>query len=73
MFEDGANLFKRDTRKPLHELGYLRAILQVLKQRSNRHTRATKYPRPTDALRVPFNSGAGRLINHKINGSTDTF
>jgi len=27
MFEDGANLFERDAGKPLHELGYLRAIL----------------------------------------------
>jgi len=73
MFEDSANLFNRDAGKPLHELGYLRAILQVLKQCSNRHTRATKYPRTTDTLRVPFNSRASRPVNHKANSSTDTF
>ncbi len=55
MFEDGANLFKRDAGKPLNELGYLRAIFQVLKQRSKGHTRATKYSRATNAVRIPFN------------------
>jgi hypothetical protein len=65
MFEDSANLFKRDAGEPLHELGYLCAILQVLKQRGNRHTRAPEYPGTTDALRVPFNGSASRPIDHK--------
>jgi len=73
MFEDGANLFERDAGKPLHELGYLRAILKVLKQRSNGHTRATKYPRATDALRIPLNGCTSRPIYHKANIGTGTF
>ena len=46
VFEHGANLFQRDAGKPLHELGNLRAVLKVLKQRGNRHTRAAEHQTP---------------------------
>lgn len=50
VFENGANLFKRDARKPLHKLGNLCAVLEVLKQRSDGHARAAKHPCSTNTL-----------------------
>ena len=48
MFEDGANLFQRDAGKPLHELGNLSAVLEVLEQRGNGHARAAEHPSSAD-------------------------
>lgn len=42
VFEHGVNLFQRNAGKPLHELGNLRAVLKVLKQRGNGHTRVPR-------------------------------
>ena len=72
VFEHGANLFQRDAGKPLHKLANLRAVLKVLKQRGNGHTRTAKYPSSADPLGLPFNSGATRPINHETNRSTAT-
>ena len=72
MFEHGANLFRRDAGKPLHELGNLRAILEVFEQRGNGHARAAEHPGSAYPLGVPFDGGASRPIDHETNGTTST-
>ena len=52
VFEHGAGWFERAIRKPLHELVYLRAVLEVLEQRGNGHARGADHPGSTDSLRV---------------------
>ena len=72
VFEHGANLFQRDAGKPPHELGNLRAVLEVLEQRGNGHARAAEYPGSADPLGVPFDGWASRPIDHETNRSTAT-
>jgi len=52
MVENRTNLLIRDAGKPFQELGSLRSVLEVLEQRGNRHSGATKYPITAYALRV---------------------
>ena len=52
MLKYGANLFKRDTGKPLDELNYLGAVFEVLKQCSNRYACSREYPRATNACSI---------------------
>lgn len=69
MFEDGANLFRRDAREPLDELSGTRAIFEVLEKRGDGHARAAKYPGSPDPLGIPFDSGASGPVDHATNGS----
>ena len=54
MLQYRASLFKRDARKELDKLSDRNAVFEVLEQRRNRHTRATKDPGSADAIRVAF-------------------
>ena len=65
MFQNGANLVERDTRKPLHELRDQRTVFKVLEQRCDRHAGSTEYPGSAHPLRIPLNRGAGRPVNHE--------
>ena len=70
MLQNRTNLLQRHARKPFHELRYQSTILEVLKQRSYRHTGPTEYPSAADALRITFNRWARRPVNHDGNGIT---
>lgn len=72
MFQYGADLFRRDAGEPLHELVDPRAVLKILEQRGDGHTRTTEHPSSTDPLGVPFDGGASRPVDHGTNGSTAT-
>ena len=52
MVENRPHLLICDAGKPLQELGGLRSILEVLEQRGNRYSGATKYPITAYALGV---------------------
>ena len=52
MVEDRTHLRICDAGKPLQELGGLRSVLQVLEQRGNRYSGATKYPITAHTLGV---------------------
>lgn len=73
MFENGASLFGRYAGKPLHELGNLRAILEVLEQRGDGYARTVEHPGSADTPRIPFDSGASRPVDHELYNSIDTF
>jgi hypothetical protein len=65
-------LLQRDAGKPLNELVHLRAILEVLEQRGNRHACATEHPGSADQFGVPLDSEAGGPVDHKANVSIAT-
>jgi hypothetical protein len=73
VFENGASLFERDTRKPLHKLGNLSTVFKVLEQGDYGYARATEHPGSTNALRIPFDSRAGRPVNHEVHDTIGTF
>lgn len=73
MFENGASLFERDTRKPLHKLGNLSTVFKVLEQRDYGYACTTEHPGSTDALWIPLNSRASRPVNHEVHDSIGTF
>ena len=57
----GKNLMRvlsTDRREPLQKLVYGRALVEVFKQRRNRHARASETPRPAKLLGVPVDSAA---------------
>lgn len=58
VLQNGAGLLHGDARKPFHEIGKLRAILEILEKSDNRHTRATKHPTATNALGITLYSRA---------------
>lgn len=58
MFENRANLFQRHAGEPLYEFRHLRAVLQILKQRSNGYARAAEHPGSAGTLWIPFDGGA---------------
>jgi hypothetical protein len=66
MFEHGTSLFQGDAREPLHEVGDLGSILEVLEQSRDRYTGATKHPGTANAARVSFNSSAGAPVDHGL-------
>ena len=66
MFEHGTSLFQGDAREPLHEIGDLGSILEVLEQSRDRYTGATKHPGTANAARVSFNSSAGAPVDHGL-------
>ena len=72
MFQHGANLLDSDSREPFNELGHQGAVLEVLKERCDLHSRPAKHPGATHALRVAFNGRTGRPINHVLDGTTGT-
>ncbi len=59
MLKNGANLLQGNARKPLNEVGDLRAVFKVLKERRDGHARTPEHPRAADAAWVPFNGGTG--------------
>jgi hypothetical protein len=59
------NLLKGDARKPLNELGDLRAVLQILEQRGNWNSGADKYPCAPNPTWVALNGSTCRPINHR--------
>ncbi len=65
MFQDMACLRQGNTWEPFDELVNRGIFLKVFKERSNRNSRTTKDPGPTQALRVTLNIGARRPINHR--------
>ena len=64
MLKYGANLFERDTRKPLYKLCYRGAVLKILKQSRYGNSRATEDPRSADTIRVAFDNGTSGPIDH---------
>lgn len=66
VFEYGADLLRGNAREPLHELRYLRAILQILKQRGNRHARTAEDPCSADAIGMTFHGRARRPVDHDL-------
>ena len=72
MFKHGADLFKRNARKPFDELPHRCTVLQVLKKSRHRHSGTCEHPRATDPLWVTFYGCAGRPIDHGKDGSTCT-
>ena len=70
MLQHGASLLDSYARKPLDELRYEGAILEILEERGDRHPGTAEYPRTTHAFGVAFNSRAGRPINHELDGTT---
>jgi hypothetical protein len=65
MFQHGANLLEGDARKPLNELGDLRAILQILEQRGNWDPGTDKYPCAPNPTWVALDGSTCRPINHR--------
>lgn len=65
MFQDMACLRQGNTWEPFDELVNRGIFLKVFKERSNRNSRTTKDPGPTQALRVTLNIGTRRPINHR--------
>jgi hypothetical protein len=59
-----ADLFKRYTCEPLHELRYLGAVLQILEQRGYRNARATENPSAADTLWITLHRRTRRPVNH---------
>src|SRR5215211_7666210 len=70
VFEHGASLLQRDGGKPLNELVNVRAILEVLEQRGNRHACAAEHPRSADQFGVPLDGGAGGPVDHESKHSS---
>ena len=66
----GANLFKRDARKPLDKLRHGGAVLKILKQRGYGHSSASENPRSADAIRVAFDPSTSGPIDHDEDAST---
>ncbi len=55
VFKHGAHLVGRNAWEPSHEIMQGSAVLEIFKQRGNRHPAATKNPSPADAAGVSFN------------------
>ena len=70
MLKDRARLLEGDARKEIGEFADWNAVLEVLKKRSNGHTRTTEHPRAANAFRVLLYCIAGRPINHASDAST---
>jgi hypothetical protein len=66
MFEDRANLFERDARKPLDDLGQRGALFEILEEGRDGHTSTSEHPRSAHALRMPLHSGTRRPVNHLL-------
>jgi hypothetical protein len=52
MLQHCANLLEGDTRKPLNELGDLRAVLEIFEQGGNRNSCTHEDPRASNSLRI---------------------
>ena len=64
MGEDGVDFPPVDTGKPFKKLFHGRAVLEVLEQGGDGHTRSHKHPRSAELIRVPFDCGALFPICH---------
>ena len=59
VFKNLPRLLRRNARKPLYKFGDVRPVFEILKQRGDRYTSATKHPRSTDAPGVAFDDRTG--------------
>ena len=59
MLQDGAHLFRSNTREPLNELGDQGTVFDVLEQGCYRHSGASEHPCSAHPIRVPLDGGAG--------------
>jgi hypothetical protein len=70
MLENRANLLKRNTRKPLHELRDQSAVFEVLEQGCDRHAGSAEEPSSAHAFGIPLDGGTRGPIDHAVNGTT---
>ncbi len=54
VFQYGANLLRRNARKPIQKVLDRCPIFNVLEQRSYRHASTSEYPRSADAIGIAF-------------------
>lgn len=66
VLQNKVHLLTRDSRKPLDELLYGGASLDVGKKRRDRHTSSTEYPGAAQLLWISFYSAASSPIEHQF-------
>ena len=66
MLQHGASLLQGNAWKPFDEIRKLSAILQIFEESRYRDARAPKHPGAAYALRVTFNRGTRRPVNHSL-------
>ena len=57
MIKNGTDLFDLYSGKPLDKLRHERAVLEILKERRDRHSGAAKHPGAAHALGIALNGG----------------
>jgi hypothetical protein len=64
MIENGPDLFKRDSGKPLDKLRSGSSVLEILKKCSHRDPGTAEHPGAAGTFRVPLDSRTRGPINH---------